>query len=143
MAVSRLTAPWLLLALALSLGGCASSPPLEPLAAGRDAVELSDVPFHPQERYQCGPAALATVLGWSGVAVSPEELVARLYVPARQGSLQPEVQAQAQPPAQQPPADREPAAADRSELPQTASPLAMVLLTGLAAGGLGLRLLRK
>lgn len=54
-----------------------------------------------------------------------------------------EVQAQAQPPAQQPPADREPAAADRSELPQTASPLAMVLLTGLAAGGLGLRLLRK
>ncbi len=54
-----------------------------------------------------------------------------------------ELQAQAQPPAQQPPFENEPAAADRSELPQTASPLALVLLTGLTAGGLGLRLLRK
>jgi hypothetical protein len=54
-----------------------------------------------------------------------------------------ELQAQAQPPAQQPPFENEPAAADRSELPQTASPLALMLVTGLAAGGLGLRLLRK
>jgi hypothetical protein len=54
-----------------------------------------------------------------------------------------ELQAQAQPPTQQPPVGNEPAAADRSELPQTASPLTMVLLTGLAAGGLGLRLLRR
>jgi len=28
-------------------------------------------------------------------------------------------------------------------LPQTASPLGLLLLTGLASGGLGLRLLRK
>jgi hypothetical protein len=54
-----------------------------------------------------------------------------------------ELQAQAQPPAQQPPFENEPSAADRRELPQTASPFALVLLTGLAAGGLGLRLLRK
>jgi hypothetical protein len=55
-----------------------------------------------------------------------------------------ELQAQAQPPAQQPPFETEPApAADRDELPQTASPLALILLTGLASGGLGLRLLRK
>jgi hypothetical protein len=54
-----------------------------------------------------------------------------------------ELQAQAQPPAQQPPFENEPAAADRRELPQTASPLALVLLTGLAAGGLGLRLFRQ
>lgn len=53
-----------------------------------------------------------------------------------------ELQAQAQPPAQQPPFENEPAAADRRELPQTASPLALVLLTGLAAGGLGLRMFR-
>jgi hypothetical protein len=53
-------------------------------------------------------------------------------------------QAQAQPPAQQPPFENQPpAAADRSELPQTASPLGLILLTGLATGGLGLRLLRK
>jgi hypothetical protein len=54
-------------------------------------------------------------------------------------------QAQAQPPAQQPPFESEPApvASSRDELPQTASPLALILLTGLATGGLGLRLLRK
>jgi len=53
-------------------------------------------------------------------------------------------QAQAQPPAQQPPFENAPPAAqDRSALPQTASPLALILLTGLASGGLGLRLFRK
>src|SRR3546814_2318796 len=30
-------------------------------------VELSEVPFFPQEDYYCGPAALATVLAWGGV----------------------------------------------------------------------------
>jgi hypothetical protein len=57
-----------------------------------------------------------------------------------------EQQAQAQPPAQQPPFENEPAPAaepTRDQLPQTASPLALILLTGLATGGLGLRLLRK
>ncbi|HKH70638.1 MAG TPA: hypothetical protein VKA59_04770 [Vicinamibacterales bacterium] len=55
-----------------------------------------------------------------------------------------EQQAQAQPPAQQPPFENAPPAAqDRSQLPQTASPLALILLTGLASGGLGLRLFRK
>jgi hypothetical protein len=53
--------------------------------------------------------------------------------------------AQAQPPAQQPPFENEPppAATSREELPQTASPLGLILLTGLATGGIGLRLLRK
>jgi hypothetical protein len=54
--------------------------------------------------------------------------------------------AQAQPPAQQPPFENEPrpaAGSERDELPQTASPLALLLIAGLASGGLGLRLLRK
>jgi hypothetical protein len=55
-----------------------------------------------------------------------------------------ELQAQAQPPAQQPPFENAPPAAqDRTQLPQTASPLALILLTGLASAGLGLQLLRK
>jgi tetratricopeptide (TPR) repeat protein len=49
------------------------------------------VPFFPQERYQCGPAALATVLGAAGVSVTAEELVPRVYLPARRGSLQTEM----------------------------------------------------
>ena len=46
------------------------------------------VPFFPQEAYQCGPAALATVLGWTGLEVTPEQLVDDVYLPARKGSLQ-------------------------------------------------------
>ncbi len=49
------------------------------------------MPFFPQERYQCGPAALATVLAASDVPVTAEELVPRVYVPARRGSLQTEM----------------------------------------------------
>ena len=58
-------------------------------------VELSTVPFFPQEDYQCGPAALATVLTHSGVAVTPEPLVSQVFLPARQGSLQIEMLATA------------------------------------------------
>jgi hypothetical protein len=46
------------------------------------------VPFFPQEDYQCGTAALATVLNWSGVPVSPAELTPQVYLPERRGSLQ-------------------------------------------------------
>jgi tetratricopeptide (TPR) repeat protein len=51
-------------------------------------VEWTDVPFFPQEDYQCGPAALATVLGYTGTRVSPEKLVSEVYLPSRKGSLQ-------------------------------------------------------
>lgn len=51
-------------------------------------VLLDQVPFFAQELYQCGPAALATLLGASGVAVTPDELVPWVYLPERQGSFQ-------------------------------------------------------
>jgi tetratricopeptide (TPR) repeat protein len=56
-------------------------------------IELADVPFYAQVTDQCGPAALATVLHDAGVAVSPEELKSRVYIPERQGSLQIELMA--------------------------------------------------
>ena len=49
---------------------------------------LEDVPFFPQERYQCGPAAMAMVLTWSGLQVPPQDLVQTVYTPFREGSLQ-------------------------------------------------------
>src|SRR5213075_792450 len=58
-------------------------------------VELKQVPFFPQSEYQCGPAALATVLNASGVKVTPDELVPEVYLPARKGSLQVEMLAAA------------------------------------------------
>jgi hypothetical protein len=56
-------------------------------------VELPATPFFPQRDYQCGPAALATMLGASGVDVTPNALTPLVYIPARQGSLQIEMQA--------------------------------------------------
>lgn len=83
--------------LATGLSGCASMVPQT--MALRDAwpagvavrSELPGVPFFPQQEYQCGPAALATVLTHAGAQISPEELVGLVYIPARQGSLQVEM----------------------------------------------------
>lgn len=61
------------------------------LNATGPAIELETVPFHPQTEYQCGPAALATVLGAAGQSVAPDSLVEQVYVPARKGSLPPEM----------------------------------------------------
>ena len=85
----------------LGLTGCANLWPQtaalrEGLPVGLpEKVELTEVPFFPQSEYQCGPAALATALGGSGVKVSPEELVPQVYLPARKGSLQIEMMAAA------------------------------------------------
>jgi hypothetical protein len=51
-------------------------------------AEIASVPFFPQLENQCGPAAMATVLSYSGVTVTPEPLERQIYLPARQGSLQ-------------------------------------------------------
>ncbi|MDW8252235.1 MAG: PA2778 family cysteine peptidase, partial [Myxococcales bacterium] len=81
------------------LAGCAGPQArallAQPPAALAERVELEEVPFHPQELYQCGPAALATVLAHSGAAVTPEALVPEVYLPARGGSLQAEMLAAA------------------------------------------------
>ena len=75
--------------------GCASGGRSHRAASGRAAVpqqiELEGDAILPQREYQCGPAALATVLAASGVAVTPDDLTARVYIPERRGSLQPEM----------------------------------------------------
>lgn len=88
-------------ALALLASGCASMwPQTAELRAALprgipERAELTEVPFFPQEEYQCGPAALATALAASGVKVKPEALVAEVYLPERKGSLQIEMLAAA------------------------------------------------
>lgn len=84
-----------MIALILPLAsGCVSLPDATALQ-NRQAVNLNGTPFFPQEAYQCGPAALATLLGASGVAVTPEELIPKVYLPERKGSLQLEMVAAA------------------------------------------------
>ena len=48
---------------------------------------VEDVPFYPQERYQCGPASLASVLNYLGVKVSPEEIASDIYSKTAKGTL--------------------------------------------------------
>lgn len=57
--------------------------------------ELADTPFVSQEVFQCGPAALAMLLGAKGVKVPTEVLVDEVYVPKRFGSFQIEMVAAA------------------------------------------------
>jgi tetratricopeptide (TPR) repeat protein len=97
---ARLAAGVFMFALA-ALQGCANLVPqtsalLEGMPDGLPPhVELTDVPFFPQDQYQCGPAALATVLTNAGVSTTPEALVPQVYLPARKGSLQVEMLAAA------------------------------------------------
>lgn len=70
------------------LCACTHAPPVTfPTHAGA-GVELDKTPFFPQETHQCGPAALATMLGSAGIAATPDELVSQTYLPGRKGSLQ-------------------------------------------------------
>ena len=90
-----------------ALSGCADlaqwragSPQADALMAQPPAglaarVLLDDTPFFPQEDFQCGPAALATVLGASGVDVAPATLTAQVFTPAAEGSYQVEMLAAA------------------------------------------------
>ena len=78
----------------LLLSGCSSMPEAN-YQAGHDnlpaRVELQNVPFYPQEKYQCGPSALAMVFAYDGKAVSPDELRKMVYLPGREGTLQVEM----------------------------------------------------
>lgn len=73
------------------LGGCATQTAHLMAAPPGDLparVELADTPFFPQDEYQCGPAALATVLSAAGQATQPASLVGQVFLPGRKGSLQ-------------------------------------------------------
>ncbi len=79
----------------LLLVGCAS-PQLRQLQLSTQRMvplraQIANVPFVPQDDYQCGPAALAMVAGHAGVQQSLANWVEQVYLPARQGSLQPEM----------------------------------------------------
>lgn len=90
----------LMLVLTVLLSACVAAPQTQRLQGApppnlASNKHLEFVPFFPQQLYQCGPAALATVLNTAAVRVSPDELVSQVYIPARQGSLQVEMLAAA------------------------------------------------
>lgn len=82
---------------ALLLSGCSLLQPvqLDPavLAALPPQHEITSTPFFPQDAYQCGPAALAMVLGFHGHHRSPQALTPWLFTPDARGSFPAEMDA--------------------------------------------------
>lgn len=75
----------------LVMQGCAGPARInwEPAVGSRDkAYQIDGIPFFAQDAYQCGPAALAMALSWSGIAVQPADLTPQVYTSSRKGSLQ-------------------------------------------------------
>jgi len=77
------------------LGGCATSPQTRLLLDNSpdipQRVELTEVPFFPQQQYHCGPSSLASIINYRGTPVEPDQIAEMIYVPGLKGSLQIEV----------------------------------------------------
>lgn len=48
---------------------------------------IENVPFYPQQAFQCGPASLAGVLNYWGLKVSPEQISENIYSQSAKGTL--------------------------------------------------------
>jgi predicted double-glycine peptidase len=48
---------------------------------------IENVPFYPQEAYQCGPASLAGALNYWGISVTPEEIAEEIFSKSAKGTL--------------------------------------------------------
>ena len=80
-----------------ALSGCISVPQSDALEASPPTgipshVELTQVPFHFEDGFLCGPASLAMVFNAAGIKDADVQSVTPLvYLPGRQGSLQAEM----------------------------------------------------
>lgn len=76
--------------LAAALSACAT-PQADRLLHDRGSLpaqaQVEHVPFYSQDRFYCGPASMAMVLTWSGVAVTRDRVALAVYTPGREGSL--------------------------------------------------------
>jgi hypothetical protein len=76
------------LCMLLLFNGCATTE-----KRSQERLTAIEVPFFPQEAFQCGPAALATVIDyWYGKAgtakvLTPEAIAAEIYSPSARGVL--------------------------------------------------------
>ena len=72
------------LSMMLALSACAASAVniVDPTSH-----HVIDIPFFKQQAHQCGPAAMASVLNYRGVAITPEEIAAAIYSPGAAGTL--------------------------------------------------------
>jgi hypothetical protein len=84
----------LLLIIHLVLTGCGSTLHRQWVQAGANlpaGCQIDSVPFYSQKAFQCGPAALAMALTWSGISADPDTLAPEVFTALRQGSLQSDI----------------------------------------------------
>jgi ABC-type bacteriocin/lantibiotic exporter with double-glycine peptidase domain len=75
---------FLILAVSSYGSSCAVTPHLNQLESPR---LIQQVPFFPQEAFQCGPASLASLLNYWGIPVTPEDIALAIYSPSAKGTL--------------------------------------------------------
>ncbi|EHJ91994.1 PA2778 family cysteine peptidase [Vreelandella boliviensis] len=77
----------------LILSGCARNPVLlqSTYQSLPPHAEITRVPFYAQTEFQCGPATLAMILNHQGVDTDIEQLIPQVFLPGRDGSVQPEM----------------------------------------------------
>lgn len=66
------------------LFSCAGTPDVR---ESRGSRIIENVPFYPQEAYQCGPSSLSGVLNYWRVDVSPDEIAQEIYSKTAKGTL--------------------------------------------------------
>lgn len=50
-------------------------------------IMINNVPFHPQEEYQCGPASIAGVMNYWRVNITPDDIARDIYSVSARGTL--------------------------------------------------------
>jgi ABC-type bacteriocin/lantibiotic exporter with double-glycine peptidase domain len=76
--------PFIFSFILLSLFSCALNPEIKESGSGRI---IENVPFYPQEAYQCGPSSLSSVLHYQGVHITPENIAQDIYSKSARGTL--------------------------------------------------------
>ncbi|MBU3947539.1 MAG: C39 family peptidase [Proteobacteria bacterium] len=77
--------PCLFFMLVFLLSSCATSK--NNVGTSSTAHLIENVPFFPQEIYQCGPASLAEVMQYWGIEISPEAIAKDIYSNSAKGTL--------------------------------------------------------
>lgn len=63
---------WIVVCMGLAAAGCSMTPG----TGGEEAamIQVADVPFHAQKGFRCGSAAMASMLAWTGMKITPADV---------------------------------------------------------------------
>jgi len=73
----------------LSLVGCGTSQPImaKSIRDIRSSYLIEEVPFYVQEKNQCGPSSLASVLNFYGADLTPDKIAETIFETKKHGTL--------------------------------------------------------